>query len=86
MAKALTQYAVEASCFGAVVCAGAAILSRVHRVVFGAWDAKAGAAGSQWDVMRDRRARASIEVVAGVRADESAQLLQHFFEEHRLID
>ena len=47
---------------------------------------KAGAAGSQWDVIRDRRATARIEVVGGVRAEESALLLQHFFEEHRLID
>ena len=69
-----------------LMCAGAAILARVPRVVFGAWDAKAGAAGSQWDVIRDRRATARIEVVGGVRADESAQLLQHFFEEHRLND
>ena len=69
-----------------LMCAGAALLSHVRRVVFGAWDPKAGAAGSQWDVMRDRRATARIEVVGGVRAEESAQLLQHFFEVHRLED
>ncbi|WP_291754187.1 nucleoside deaminase [Cellulomonas sp. 73-92] len=69
-----------------LMCAGAALLSHVRRVVFGAWDPKAGAAGSQWDVIRDRRATARIEVVGGVRAEESALLLQHFFEEHRLID
>jgi tRNA(adenine34) deaminase len=68
------------------MCAGAALLAHVHRVVFGAWDPKAGAVGSQWDVIRDRRALARIEVVGGVRAEESAQLLQHFFEEHRLGD
>ena len=69
-----------------LMCAGAALLAHVRRVVFGAWDPKAGAAGSQWDVIRDRRALAKVEVVGGVRAEESAQLLQHFFEEHRLND
>lgn len=69
-----------------LMCAGAALLARVNRLVFGAWDPKAGAVGSQWDVVRDRRAMSRIEVVGGVRAEESALLLQHFFEEHRLTD
>ena len=66
-----------------LMCAGAAILARVPRVVFGAWDPKAGAVGSQWDVLRDRRAMHHVEVVGGVRAHESAVLLQRFFEVQR---
>jgi len=69
-----------------LMCAGAVILSRVGRLVFGAWDPKAGAVGSQWDVVRDRRATTEVEVVGGVRAEESAQLLQHFFAERRASD
>ena len=51
------------------MCAGALVLARVSRLVFGAWDPKAGAAGSVWDVVRDRRVNHRVEVVAGVRAD-----------------
>ena len=69
-----------------LMCAGAAVLARVNRLVFGAWDPKAGAVGSQWDVIRDRRAGHRMEVVGGVRAAESAELLQHFFEVHRVTD
>ncbi|MCL2463519.1 MAG: nucleoside deaminase [Micrococcales bacterium] len=69
-----------------LMCAGAVLASHVHRLVFGAWDPKAGAVGSQWDVIRDRRALSKVEVITGVRADESAQLLQHFFEVHRSAD
>ena len=58
------------------MCAGAAVLSRVERVVFGAWDPKAGAVGSLWDVVRDRRLNHRPEVVAGVLADESTALLE----------
>lgn len=65
------------------MCAGAAVLSRVERVVFGAWDAKAGAVGSLWDVVRDRRLNHRPEVVAGVREAESAALLSEFFAGHR---
>jgi len=61
------------------MCAGAAVLSRVDRVVFGAWDPKAGAVGSLWDVVRDRRLNHRPEVVPGVLADESAALLEEFF-------
>lgn len=61
------------------MCAGAAVLSRVDRVVFGAYDDKAGAAGSLWDVVRDRRLNHRPEVLAGVRAEESAALLASFF-------
>ncbi|GAA1780998.1 nucleoside deaminase [Nocardioides hankookensis] len=65
------------------MCAGAAVLARVERVVFGAWDPKAGAVGSLWDVVRDRRLNHRPEVVSGVRADESAALLEGFFSQHR---
>ncbi|QWF24569.1 nucleoside deaminase [Nocardioides sp. LMS-CY] len=65
------------------MCAGAAVLSRVERVVFGAWDPKAGAVGSLWDVVRDRRLNHRPEVVAEVRAAESAALLEEFFAGHR---
>jgi tRNA(adenine34) deaminase len=65
------------------MCAGAAVLARVARVVFGAYDAKAGAVGSLWDVVRDRRLNHRPEVVAGVLADESTALLDAFFAAHR---
>ena len=65
------------------MCAGAAVLSRVERIVFGAWDPKAGAVGSLWDVVRDRRLNHRPEVVAGVLADESTALLEGFFAQHR---
>jgi tRNA(adenine34) deaminase len=65
------------------MCAGAAVLSRVERVVFGAYDEKAGAVGSLWDVVRDRRLNHRPEVVGGVLAEESAALLDAFFREQR---
>jgi tRNA(adenine34) deaminase len=65
------------------MCAGAAVLARVGRVVFGAYDDKAGAVGSLWDVVRDRRLNHRPEVVAGVLADECTLLLQEFFATHR---
>ena len=65
------------------MCAGALVLSRVARVVYGADDAKAGAAGSLWDVVRDRRLNHRPEVVRGVLAEESGALLQAFFAGHR---
>ena len=61
------------------MCAGAAVLSRVERVVYGAVDLKAGAAGSLWDVLRDRRLNHRPEVRAGVLVDECAGLLLGFF-------
>ena len=61
------------------MCAGAIVLSRLSRVVFGAVDEKAGAAGSLWDVLRDRRLNHRPEVVAGVLAEESSALLREFF-------
>ena len=65
------------------MCAGAAVLSRVDRVVFGAYDDKAGAVGSLWDVVRDRRLNHRPEVLAGVLAEESAALLDGFFSTQR---
>ncbi|WP_076258550.1 nucleoside deaminase [Intrasporangium flavum] len=67
-----------------VMCAGAAMQARVERVVFGAWDPKAGACGSVWDLTRDPLATHNVDVVGGVRAGESAELLVDFFEGRRL--
>ena len=61
------------------MCAGALVLARVARLVFGAWDPKAGAVGSLWDVVRDRRLNHRPEVVGGVREAECAALLEAFF-------
>lgn len=65
------------------MCAGAIVNARVAHLVFGAWDEKAGAVGSLWDVVRDRRLNHRPEVTSGVLADESAALLRDFFAEHR---
>ncbi len=65
------------------MCAGAAVLSRVERIVFGAFDDKAGAVGSLWDVVRDRRLNHRPEVISGVLADESTRMLVDFFSQHR---
>jgi tRNA(adenine34) deaminase len=65
------------------MCAGAIVQSRISRLVFGAYDEKAGAVGSLWDVVRDRRLNSRAEVFAGVRADESGALLRDFFADHR---
>ena len=65
------------------MCAGAIVLARVDRVVFGAFDAKAGAVGSLWDVVRDPRLNHRPEVVSGVLAEDCAQVLRQFFEVHR---
>ena len=61
------------------MCAGAAVLARVDRVVYGAADPKAGAAGSLWDVVRDRRLNHRPEVVSGVLAEECSEQLRAFF-------
>jgi len=67
-----------------VMCAGALMLARVGRLVLGAWDPKAGACGSVWDVVRDRRATHRVEVIGGVREQECSKLLLDFFAGHRL--
>jgi tRNA(adenine34) deaminase len=66
------------------MCAGAIVLARLDRLVFGAYDAKAGAAGSLWDVVRDRRLNHRPEVVGGVLAEQCTALLDDFFAHQRL--
>lgn len=61
------------------MCAGAIAQARISRVIFGAWDEKAGAVGSVWDVLRDPRAIYKVEVHGGVLEDECAALLSSFF-------
>jgi tRNA(adenine34) deaminase len=61
------------------MCAGAIAQSRISRVIFGAWDEKAGAVGSVWDVLRDPRSIFKVEVTAGVLEKECAALLKDFF-------
>ena len=65
------------------MCAGAIVLSRVDRLVYGAIDPKAGAVGSLWDLVRDRRVNHRPEVISGVLAEECAELLRAFFADHR---
>jgi len=65
------------------MCAGAILAARVPVVVFGAWDAKAGAAGSVYDLLRDRRMPHRVEVYAGVEEAQCAALLLDFFGERR---
>ena len=65
------------------MCAGAIVLSRVARVVYGAVDEKAGAAGSLWDVLRDRRLNHRPEVLSGVLAEECGAVLKEFFATER---
>ncbi|MGB3772781.1 MAG: nucleoside deaminase [Rhodococcus sp. (in: high G+C Gram-positive bacteria)] len=67
------------------MCAGAAVLSRVSGVVFGAWEPKTGAVGSLWDVVRDRRLGHRPEVVGGVLEAESAYLVRRFFRDPRHV-
>jgi tRNA(adenine34) deaminase len=63
------------------MCAGAIAQSRISKVVFGAWDEKAGAVGSVWDVLRDPRSIFKVEVVSGVLEAECAELLTDFFKD-----
>jgi tRNA(adenine34) deaminase len=65
------------------MCAGAAIEARVARLVYGAPDPRAGAAGSLWDVLRDRRLSPQVEVIGGVLEEECAALLREFFARRR---
>lgn len=66
-----------------VMCAGAILQARIGRVVFGAWDDKAGAAGSMYDLLRDRRLPYRAEVIGGIREVEATALLREFFESRR---
>lgn len=82
--RVLTDCTLVVTLEPCVMCAGAALAARVGRVVFGAWDEKAGAAGSVYDLLRDGRLPHAVpEVVAGVRAEECAALLREFFAERR---
>jgi tRNA(adenine34) deaminase len=63
------------------MCAGAIAQSRISKVIFGAWDEKAGAVGSIWDVLRDPRSIFMVEVNAGVLKEECAELLTEFFKD-----
>ena len=66
-----------------IMCAGAILNARVPRLVFGAWDEKAGAVGSLYDVLRDRRLNHRVEVIAGIEEQACAALLLEFFESKR---
>jgi tRNA(adenine34) deaminase len=68
------------------MCAGAIAQSRIQTVIFGAWDEKAGAVGSVWDLLRDPRSVFRTEVRAGVLADECAELIKNFIQEVRKKD
>ena len=65
------------------MCAGAIAQSRISHLIFGAWDEKAGAVGSVWDVIRDPRALYKLDVTTGIREAECAKLLKEFFEGQR---
>lgn len=65
------------------MCAGAIAQSRVKTVAFGAWDPKAGAVGSVWDILRDPRSPHQVEVISGVLEEECAELLREFFKGKR---
>ncbi|TPW74293.1 tRNA adenosine(34) deaminase TadA [Schumannella soli] len=66
-----------------VLCAGAIVAARIPRVVFGAWDEKAGAAGSVHDLLRDRRSNHRVEVLPGVLERECGDVLERFFSAKR---
>jgi tRNA(adenine34) deaminase len=68
------------------MCAGAIAQSRIQTVIFGAWDEKAGAVGSVWDLLRDPRSVFRTEVRAGVLADECSELIKNFIQEVRKRD
>lgn len=65
------------------MCAGAAVLARVARVLFGAWEPRTGAVGSLWDVVRDRRLNHRPETIGGLLAEECSALLEEFFAAQR---
>ena len=68
------------------MCAGAIAQSRISTVIFGAWDEKAGAVGSVWDLLRDPRSLNKVQVRAGVLAEDCAALLKEFIQEVRKKD
>lgn len=76
----LTGSALYVTMEPCAMCVGAAILARVERIVFGAWDAKAGACGSIMNIPEERRLNHRLEIVGGVLEEESRELLQGFFQ------
>ena len=76
----LTMFVTLEPC---AMCAGAISQSRFKRLVFGAWDEKAGAVGSVWDVIRDQRNLNKVEVVSGVLEKKCSKILTDFFQEKR---
>lgn len=79
----LTGHTLVVTLEPCIMCAGAILQARIGRVVFGAWDDKAGAAGSMYDVLRDRRLPYRAEVIGGVEAPAAEALLRDFFEDRR---
>ena len=65
------------------MCAGAAVMARVARVAFGAWNDEYGAAGSRWDLLRDRRLHHRAEVISGIRAEECGAMVREFLQSQR---
>jgi tRNA(adenine34) deaminase len=81
----LTGCALAVTVEPCTMCAGALVLARVDKVVFGAWEPRTGAVGSLWDVVRDRRLNHRPEVRGGVLEPECAALLADFFTDHRPV-
>ena len=82
----LTDHTLVVTLEPCAMCAGAIAQSRLQTVVFGAWDEKAGAVGSVWDLLRDPRSTFRTEVRAGVLADECSELITNFIQEVRKKD
>jgi tRNA(adenine34) deaminase len=82
----LTDHTLVVTLEPCAMCAGAIAQSRLQTVVFGAWDEKAGAVGSMWDLLRDPRSTFRTEVRAGVLADECSELIKGFIQEVRKKD
>ena len=82
----LTDHTLVVTLEPCVMCAGAIAQSRLQTVVFGAWDEKAGAVGSAWDLLRDPRSTFRTEVRAGVLAEECGELIKSFIQEVRKRD
>lgn len=68
------------------MCAGAAVMARVGTVAFGAWNEEYGAAGSRWDLLRDRRLHHRSEVIGGILADECGAIVRQFLQERRQVE
>jgi tRNA(adenine34) deaminase len=82
----LTDHTLVVTLEPCAMCAGAIAQSRLQTLVFGAWDEKAGAVGSMWDLLRDPRSTFRTEVRAGVLAEESSELIKTFIQEVRKKD